>query len=229
VVITGASCHGLLPADRAAVILTATVTEGLTASRLAPGADRNGLAGSVASVLEVRTVMLCGDCRISWDPDDQPLCSDANHTHREWEVHRHQTEVQLPDGTAVTAVSFHQAAPYEREIIPDFGLYLDPRWDPPWSHSVVDWPDFGVPADDAALRLGLVDLLERARRGQRVEMGCLGAHGRTGTALACLAAMAGIESERAVEWVRANYCPKAVETAEQEAFVSSYGAGSAGV
>jgi hypothetical protein len=30
-------------------------------------------------------------------------------------------------------------------------------------------------------------LLDRARAGQRVEIGCYGGHGRTGTALACLA------------------------------------------
>jgi len=29
--------------------------------------------------------------------------------------------------------------------------------------------------------------LERARPGQDIEVGCLGGHGRTGTALACLA------------------------------------------
>jgi hypothetical protein len=178
---------------------------------------------SISDVLEVRTVIVCRECGISWGVDDQPLCGDSNHTHGEYEVHRHCSEVELPDGTRITAVSFHEAAPFEREAIPDFGLYLDHRWQPPWSHAHVGWPDFGVPADGAALRVALVDLQERWRAGQRIEMGCVGAHGRTGTALACLGVLAGVESYRAVDWVRSNYCARAVETAEQEEFVGMFG------
>jgi protein-tyrosine phosphatase len=175
-------------------------------------------------VLEVRTVIACRECRISWGVNDQARCSDVRHAHREHEVHRHRTEVELPDGTGVTAVSFNEPAPYEREVVPDFGLYLDRRWQPPWTHEHLEWPDFGVPADGAALKVALMDVLGRARSGQLVEVGCLGAHGRTGTALACLALLAGLERERAVDWVRVNYCEKAVETPEQAAFVNRFGA-----
>ena len=177
---------------------------------------------TVLRVLEVRTVRVCGQCRISWGLDDEPLCRDADHAHREWEVHRHQSKVELPGETVVTAVSFHEAAPYEREEAPDFGLYLDHHWQPPWSHEYVEWPDFDVPRDGAALTVALRDVLVRARAGQRVEIGCLGAHGRTGTALACLAVLAGVESDRAVEWVRARYCERAVETLQQAEFVSRF-------
>jgi protein-tyrosine phosphatase len=61
----------------------------------------------------------------------------------------------------------------------------------------------------------------RARTGQHVEVGCVGGHGRTGTALACLAALSGKPAQEAVAWVRTNYCSKAVETPEQGAFVAS--------
>jgi protein-tyrosine phosphatase len=64
-------------------------------------------------------------------------------------------------------------------------------------------------------------VLERARTGEQVEIGCLGGHGRTGTALTCLAILAGHPAAEAVAWVRANYCPDAVESAGQEAFVGS--------
>ena len=57
-----------------------------------------------------------------------------------------------------------------------------------------------------------------------VEIGCLGGHGRTGTALACLAVLAGTPAAEAVAWVRGAYCPKAVETDAQRAFVESFGA-----
>jgi protein-tyrosine phosphatase len=62
---------------------------------------------------------------------------------------------------------------------------------------------------------------DRARAGQRVEIGCLGGHGRTGTALACLAVLSGEPANQAVAWVRTNYCSNAIETPEQAAFVSS--------
>jgi protein-tyrosine phosphatase len=128
----------------------------------------------------------------------------------------------LPDGTAVTAVSFLGDTPYDRDRPPVFGLYLDERWDPPWPHEQVDWPDFGLPPDTARLRGALVDLLDRARAGDPVELGCLGGHGRTGTALACLAVLTGAPAGDAVDWVRAHYCSKAVETDGQREFVEAF-------
>jgi len=53
-----------------------------------------------------------------------------------------------------------------------------------------------------------------------VEVGCIGGHGRIGTALAILAILTGHPAADAVAWVRANYCPKAVETIDQEAFIT---------
>jgi hypothetical protein len=149
---------------------------------------------------------------------------------REWERegcpapehHVHRSAVVFADGTTATAVTFVAADPYSREVLPSFGLYLDERWAPPWPHSHVDWPDFGVPTDGDALRVALLDLLHRARRGESVEIGCLGGHGRTGTALACLAVLTGTPARESVAWVRANYCKKAVETDEQEALVRKF-------
>jgi hypothetical protein len=129
--------------------------------------------------------------------------------------HVHLDAVALPDGTTVVAVSFDPS--YERETSPAFGLYLDDRWDPPWPHAHVDWPDFGLPSDPDAFVAALEGVLARARRGEVVEVGCLGGHGRTGTALACLAALTGIEGDP-VEWVRSTYCDHAVETDDQAGF-----------
>ena len=134
--------------------------------------------------------------------------------------HVHRSAVRLPDGTPVTAVSYDTSDPYRRDEPPAFGLYLDGRWAPPWPHAYLDWPDLGVPANPEPLEADLQDLLDRARHGQRVEIGCLGGHGRTGTALAWLAVLAGEPPDHAVSWVRRNYCPSAIETQEQEAFVA---------
>jgi Protein-tyrosine phosphatase len=137
------------------------------------------------------------------------------------ETHRHLSKVVLPDGTQLTAASFDPVGPYLRTRAPDYGLYFDSRWQPPWDHGHIDWPDFGVPANAEAAAQVLKTVLERARSGQGVEVGCLGGHGRTGTALAVLAVLAGHPALGAVAWVRSNYCPQAVETPGQEAFVAA--------
>jgi hypothetical protein len=175
-------------------------------------------------VVEVRRVVACAECGVYWDAGAEPArCGDDEHAHPVFEAHRHLDLVVLPDGTGVTAASFDPAAPYARAGVPDYGLYLDRRWQPPWDHGHVDWPDFGVPADAAAMTGALRAVLERARAGQRVEVGCLGGHGRTGTALACLAVLAGHPAPDAVAWVRSGYCAKAVETPGQEAFIAAFG------
>ncbi|MDD9371995.1 MAG: hypothetical protein PV358_17880 [Acidimicrobiales bacterium] len=138
--------------------------------------------------------------------------------------HVHRTAVELADGTVVTAVSFAEDDPYGRDVAPAFGLYLDARWSPPWPHAHTDWPDFEVPDDTGALRRALLALLQRARAGDAVEIGCLGGHGRTGTALACLAVLTGTPADEAVAWVRERYCAKAIETDRQIAFAEGFGA-----
>jgi protein-tyrosine phosphatase len=168
----------------------------------------------------IRRVVICSESRVYWDEGAEPECGNDSHGHRVLETHRHLSPVVLPDGTRLTAASFDPVDPYSRVRSPDYGLYFDSRWQPPWDHGYVDWPDFGVPANSEAVVRALRVVLERARSGQDIEVGCIGGHGRTGTALACLAVLAGHPAVEAVAWVRANYCAKAVETPEQEAFVA---------
>jgi len=56
--------------------------------------------------------------------------------------------------------------------------------------------------------------------GKKVVVACLGGHGRTGTVLAVWAGLNGVKNP--VEYVRRVYCPRAVETPEQEEFVYKY-------
>jgi len=58
-----------------------------------------------------------------------------------------------------------------------------------------------------------------------VEIACAGGHGRTGTALACLAVLDGVPSREAVRYVRAHYAARAVETPGQRRFVARFPAG----
>lgn len=166
----------------------------------------------------------CVECNLHWYGDyESAKCVSAEHQHRDFDVHVHHSAITLPDGTSVTGVSFDFADPYSRSRPPDFGLYFDRQWAPPWSHDHFPWPDFGVPDDPDAFISALHAALGLARAGQLVEIGCLGGHGRTGTALACLAVLTGTARDDAVEWVHVSYCADAVETREQEDFIQRLG------
>ena len=168
-------------------------------------------------------MLVCPQCLIDWPAGGAPACGDPGHQggHRRYDLHWHRSPIALPDGTPVVPVSFYAGDPYGRNERPDYGLYLDPRWQPPWPHRHLDWPDFGVPDDRTELVAVLGSVLGRARAGQRVEVGCWGGHGRTGTALAGLAVVAGYPAGEAIGWVRANYCQRSVETADQEELILS--------
>lgn len=107
-----------------------------------------------------RVVVVCRECKVYWDRDGQAAkCDDAGHAHQTFEVHRHRTAVVLPDGTTVTAVSFDPGGPYGREQPPDYGLYLDSRWEPPWPHDHVGWSAgrggaFSLGVDDGLVAVG---------------------------------------------------------------------------
>ncbi len=189
--------------DRAALFWAASTEHHIVAAIIERA--QSGSQGVLAEELET----IRGD----WNRAGRPPPPDR---------HVHRDRVILPDGTAIIGVTFVDDDPYTRVVEPSFGLYFDERWNPPWSHAHIDWPDFGVPSDADAFRSALTDLLDRARRGGAVELGCLGGHGRTGTALACSAVLAGTPSAEAVAWVRANYCSKAVETEQQADLVAAF-------
>jgi protein-tyrosine phosphatase len=107
--------------------------------------------------------------------------------------------------------------------LPAYGVYLLGKRPPEveWESRWVLWPDFRLPADDGDARDALVGLLARAG-DERVEVACAGGRGRTGTALACLAVLDGIEPREAVAYVRTNYHSKAVETFSQKRYVRRF-------
>ena len=126
----------------------------------------------------------------------------------------------LPSGRRVVGRGLRSAAP---EPPPEFGVYLLGRRpaDPGWEQQWVRWRDFGLPADDHELRRVLTEAWERAD-GERVEIACRGGTGRTGTALACLAVLDGVPATEAVDFIRAHYRPRAVETPGQRRFVARF-------
>ena len=126
--------------------------------------------------------------------------------------------MEFPDGRRVRGRGFRRPVPAGPQ--PDFGVYLLARDPGPfdWDHRWVRWGDFRTPTstDDA-----LDALAEAYRRSQseRVEIACGGGVGRTGTALAVLAVLAGIPRDEAVAWVRGRYNKRAVETPWQRRWV----------
>jgi len=126
--------------------------------------------------------------------------------------------VRFPDGTQVLASGW--LARGAEAWKPDFGLYLDPAWQPlDWPHVLLDWPDFGVPTETLVAVEAIRAAFERARRGEAVEVACVGGHGRTGTVLACMAILAGVPVSDAVAWVREAYCRRAVQEPAQQYWV----------
>jgi len=106
---------------------------------------------------------------------------------------------------------------------PEFGVYLLNKRPGrlPWEARWVRWPDFRLPTDRRDARDALCEAWRRAA-DQRVEIGCGGGRGRTGTALACLAVLDGVPPREAVAYVRGHYDPRAVETPWQHRYVTHF-------
>lgn len=127
------------------------------------------------------------------------------------------TEVRLPDGTVV-----HCSASTDcrgRVNRPDYAVYLYGGWSASSVATFIPWEDYGTPfVPWRAAREVVEEFYRRALAGQRVEVGCMGGHGRTGTFLAAVVMLAdpNMTAKGAVAWVRSNYCTKAVEDASQE-------------
>ena len=82
-------------------------------------------------------------------------------------------KVCFPDGTIVTARSLAERR--ERDPDRDFGLYMDAAWRPTWDAQVIEWADFGLPTDPIQAARSIVAAFKRAKAGERIEVGCVGA------------------------------------------------------
>jgi hypothetical protein len=130
--------------------------------------------------------------------------------------------VELPDGRRIRGRALRQLIPDGLE--PEFGLYLLNR-NPgrfAWPSGWVRWPDFRTPVSTADAWEAIVDAHARAAI-ERVEIGCDGGVGRTGTALAVMAVLAGVPRADAVAWVRTHYQRRAVEMPWQRRWVLKAG------
>ena len=106
---------------------------------------------------------------------------------------------------------------------PGLGIYLLSQQPQPvpWEARWVRWSDFWLPADSHDASDALHEAWRRALT-ERVEVGCGGGLGRTGTALACIAVLDGVPAREAVAYVREHYHPRAVETPWQRRYVAGF-------
>jgi len=184
-----------------------------------------------------KLVVLYGDGS-TWDGDDlspttdlqniidatvknmpAPLPTGGSKWDRYISCRHNMTEVRLPDADGTVVYCSASTDCRGRINRPDYAVYLHGGWSASSIATFVPWEDYGTPyVPWAAVREVVEGFYARAKRGERVEVGCMGGHGRTGTFLAAVVMLAdpNMTPEGAVSWVRSHYCHKAVEDASQE-------------
>ncbi|MDG4862248.1 protein phosphatase [Streptomyces sp. T-3] len=131
--------------------------------------------------------------------------------------------LRLPSGRLLRGRGLRHPLPEGQT--PTHGVYLlgkDKQLpSTPWPQTWLPWPDFRLPRDREQARAVLREAWERAET-ERVEVACGGGKGRTGTALACIAVLDGVEPGDAVAYVRRHYDRHAVETPWQRRYVERF-------
>ncbi|CAN5311446.1 hypothetical protein BH24ACT9_BH24ACT9_08320 [soil metagenome] len=129
--------------------------------------------------------------------------------------------LELPSGRRIRGRGIRGPLPVGP--LPDFAVHLLGKPPPAvsWESRWVRWPDFRLPSERQDAGSALIEAWVRTHT-QRVEIACGGGHGRTGTALACIAILDGVPAHEAVAFVRAHYSARAVETPGQRRFVATF-------
>lgn len=145
--------------------------------------------------------------------------------------HSHKPMKLVPkDGPMVGSVLFISGGSCHNPIIKDADVYigLDANmrrglaW--PWKGGVeVEFPitDMNAPTDAETFKALITWTCTQLQEGKKVHVGCIGGHGRTGTFLAALTAELTGEKD-AIQYVRKNYCEKAVESVSQIKFLMKH-------
>ena len=164
----------------------------------------------------------------------------SGYTYKKQCEHKRQ-EVELAAGLPIYASSSSDIYGTVDDSI-QFGVYLDSGWA---RHNKVpvlmdhmpgfDWlpttegvhpavyltcPDRDAPQITVADMLTLADsVFELIAQGVKVETGCIGGHGRTGTFIACMLASGGVDPLAAISQVWEDYCIQAIEDIKQVQYI----------
>lgn len=130
--------------------------------------------------------------------------------------------LELPSGRTLRGRSSRRSV---GRNAPDATLHLAafPPKDSGGPTAWICWPDFGLPIDRPAAAKALVDAWARSA-GERVDVTCRGGRGRTGTALACIAVIDGMDPTAALALVRHQYDSRAAETPWQRRYIRTFAA-----
>ena len=155
-------------------------------------------------------------------------------------------EFKLNNNSSVYLSGIGTPSNKRKADIPEYGCYMDYGWmrscsiwlspnAPNYEESLFDqyysdttgsmyikWPDMSViPMRDYSQVI--VWCMSRImEEGARLEVGCYGGHGRTGTVLAGLLVYNGMDGQEAIKKVRSDYCSRAIETKSQEDLIVKY-------
>lgn len=132
----------------------------------------------------------------------------------------YQEPFRLPSGVEVYASTYHRDR--LNDPLPDLGIYMDGIWMPDCVAFHVGCPDYGVPMAPVEGVLYVArEGLRAAAEGKRVEIGCVGGHGRTGLMLAIMSllSMREPDADKVIDDVRDFYCIEAIESREQEWYI----------
>ena len=158
-----------------------------------------------------------------------------------WSTCEHwRDEVKLGEYTVYVSASSDKSSSKDTDIVPDYGFYFSTI---SWTHKLTitpdfpselipiafkypcvfyDWTDYGVPRSPYILQL-VKAAAELIREGKKLDIGCMGGHGRTGTFVALLAVeLLGAKAAEAIGMVRDNHCKEAIETYSQRAFIYGF-------
>lgn len=85
----------------------------------------------------------------------------------------------------------------------------------------LNWRDMGV-ISVYDFSVSIVWCITRMMEGEKLEIGCYGSHGRTGTLLAGILVYLGATAKDAIKEVRTRHCNRAIETKGQEDLIARY-------
>ena len=150
-----------------------------------------------------------------------------------------RTPVKVGNTSGKLVASGHTNSPKPPALTwqpyPSLGVYLSRFWledlgrvvaqgvrikgGAPWPYLYTDWPDMS-PVEQEPLAVIVDAVIAALGKGQTVEIGCTGGHGRTGTVIAgVLAILEGLDAGTAIAETRKRYCVSAIETFKQEEMI----------
>ncbi len=143
-----------------------------------------------------------------------------------WEDHK---PIKILKGEILGAACGHPQKGYDIYIGLDHGMEFQKKgW--PWQSNGNEGPveflfpitDMSVPKDVKNFKAMIKWMAKQLEDGKRIQVGCIGGHGRTGLVLAALVQVTGTAPKNAIQWVRKHHCKKAVESASQIKFLMKH-------